>query len=280
MLLVEPPTYGREFSGTASTIASHATEVTNDVAAKTAPRFTRSRHDVDASSTPMATAGNGMHAANILVLNARPMRMPATVSQRIQRGLSNERITAHAAPRRNRSIHGSGRLRRLTATLIGDTANTKPAIVAATTPNRRRTMHHKTATAAVPAKADGRIRLHVETPNSRTDTAVIHSGTGGLSTLMNPPGSNAAKNQLCQLSDIDRAAAFGRDERESIGGKRAAEELYGAAAGGLRGDEFKTARAEIAKRCGDGAVWPTDRPNRIEVNHAGIECVHRLRGQL
>ncbi len=52
-------------------------------------------------------------------------------------------------------MNGSGRLRRLTATEMGVSASTRPAIVAAVTPNQRRTISQSSATLAAPATALG-----------------------------------------------------------------------------------------------------------------------------
>jgi hypothetical protein len=123
------------------------------------------------------------------------------------RSASNERRMAHAAATRNKIRNGSGTLSRFTATLIGLRASTAPAMVAAVAPKRRRTVHHNRATANVPASALGSRTLQLFTPKLRADSAAIHRATGGLSTLMNPPGSKLAKKKLCQLIDMLRVAA-------------------------------------------------------------------------
>ena len=104
-------------------------------------------------------------------------------------------------------MNGSGRLSRLTATLMGLNARIAPETVAAITPKRGRMVHQSSATAAAPAIALGSMRLVDEKPKTRTLNAWIHSATGGLSTEMYPPGSNALKNQLCQFDAMLRAAA-------------------------------------------------------------------------
>jgi hypothetical protein len=142
-----------------------------------------------------------------LVLKARPTNAPAVTSHRPHRGASSDRSTAHAAATRNGTRNGSGRLSRSTATFTGLTARTRPASVAATGPNRRRTVTHSRATAPAPARALGSSRLQLLTPNRRADNPWIHGATGGLSTLMNPPGSKAAKKKLRQLTVMLRAAA-------------------------------------------------------------------------
>ena len=135
-------------------------------------------------STASPIAGTGMYAASIFVLKATPTNNPASSTHRSPCSESSERITAHAAATRNRIMNGSGRLSRLTATLIGLSARMPAETVAAAIPNRGRIVHHRIATAAAPAIALGSIRLVGEKPKIRTLRAWIHVATGGLSTVM------------------------------------------------------------------------------------------------
>ena len=81
-----------------------------------------------------ARAGPGIQASSIFVLKATPTRKPASAVQAHQRRLSSDLSTAPAAPIKARIKNGSGRFNRSTATEIGDSASTSPAIVAAAGP--------------------------------------------------------------------------------------------------------------------------------------------------
>ena len=131
------------------------------------PASTRTRrilagHPLVPSTTARASAGVMISAASIFVLKPRPTKAPARTSQRIGRALSSALRTAHAAATMKRIMNGSGRFSRFTAALIGLSAITSPATVAAATPNRRRTVHQSTPTTAAPATALGRSRLQLE----------------------------------------------------------------------------------------------------------------------
>src|SRR4029079_3313913 len=178
LLFVEPPTYGRLCAGVSVTATIHGSDANTVATANTAPRFTRPSHERGVPRrTASPIAGSGMAAASIFVLNARPTRTPAPTSHRTHRSSSNYRSTAHAAPTRNRTMNGSGRLIRSVATLIGLTASVAAAAVAAATPKRRRTMHHRSATVAVPAMTLGSSRLHDDMPKIRTLRPWIHTAT-------------------------------------------------------------------------------------------------------
>ena len=208
MLFSLPPTHGRLDAGTRPTMTIHGIDVTSATAPNTRLPRIRRRQVGEPMRTATPMAGTTRYAASILVLNARPTNVPARTSQRkARRGELSERWSAHTARSRRSSSHGSGRLSRLTATFTGDSASTRPATVAATSPNWRRTTTQSTATAAAPARADGSSTLQVLTPNTFADSPVTHHGTGGLSTLMNPGGSSATKNQLLQLCVAARVAA-------------------------------------------------------------------------
>ena len=53
----------------------------------------------------------------------------------------------------------------------------------------------------------GRTSAQMWKPNTRSDSACIHSAPGSLSTVTVPAGSNAPKMKSCQLADMLRAAA-------------------------------------------------------------------------
>ncbi len=104
-------------------------------------------------------------------------------------------------------MNGSGRLRRFTATFTGLSASTVPPSVAANVPNRRCSRHHSSATEPAPASAPGSNRPQLFRPSRRTLAASIHSEAGGLSMLMNPPGSSETKKKLCHDEVMPRIAA-------------------------------------------------------------------------
>ena len=66
-----------------------------------------------------------------------------------------------------------------------------PAISAAAGPNERRTVAHRIRAVATPARACGRRMANGLSPRARTESAIAHSETGGLSTVMNPAASMA-----------------------------------------------------------------------------------------
>jgi hypothetical protein len=47
----------------------------------------------------------------------------------------------------------------------------------------------------------------LENPSTRAESPISHNDSGGLSTVMNEPGSSAPKNHAFQLTDPARAAA-------------------------------------------------------------------------
>jgi hypothetical protein len=55
--------------------------------------------------------------------------------------------------------------------------------------------------------ACGSRTLKLEKPSTRADSPISHSDSGGLSTVMNDPGSSAPKNHAFQLSLPAFAAA-------------------------------------------------------------------------
>src|SRR5438132_24630 len=57
------------------------------------------------------------------------------------------------------------------------------------------------------ASAPGRSRLQLEKPKTLVDSVWNHCASGGLSTVMNPPGSKAPKKKLRQEWPMDRTAA-------------------------------------------------------------------------
>ncbi len=55
-------------------------------------------------------------------------------------------------------------------------------------------------TEATPANACGSRMLQLEKPNSRADNAMTQMATGGLSMVMNDPGSSDPKKKAFQLT--------------------------------------------------------------------------------
>src|SRR5207249_8099814 len=117
------------------------------------------------------------------------------------------RITAYAATSTKRLSQLSGRLSRLTATVMGVTASTSAAISPAVFPNTRLTPKYNTTTDAIPAIAPGSRIEKLEKPNAFAKPLAIQRATGGLSTVMKPAGSYDAKKKLCQLCVMLRTAA-------------------------------------------------------------------------
>ena len=101
----------------------------------------------------------------------------------------------------------SGRLSRLTATVIGVTASASPAISPAVFPNTRLTPKYRTTIEAIPAIAPGSRIEKLEKPKAFANPLAIQRETGGLSTVMKPAGSYDAKKKLCQLWVMLRTAA-------------------------------------------------------------------------
>ena len=58
-------------------------------------------------------------------------------------------------------------------------------------PHGRRTVSINSHTAPAPDTTDGRSSDHDENPNTLTVPAWSHTASGGLSTVIQPPGSNA-----------------------------------------------------------------------------------------
>ena len=110
---------------------------------------------VDTAGNLWASAGPGIHAAIILMLNATPTRNPASTTHAHQRRLSTDCSTAAAAPTSARIMNGSGRFSRFTAAAIGESASATAATVAASSPKCFRTIAHNSPTLAAPATALG-----------------------------------------------------------------------------------------------------------------------------
>ena len=98
-------------------------------------------------------------------------------------------------------------LLRSVTTVIGVTASTAAAASPAHRPKVRRTSHHTSATEATPASACGRSSAGPLNPSSLALSACTHRPTGGLSTVTNPPESNAANRNARQFWSMLQPAA-------------------------------------------------------------------------
>ena len=103
-------------------------------------------------------------------------------------------------------MNGSGRLSRLTATLIGLSASTSPATVAAATPNRRRTVAHSTATDAAPAIALGSRRLQLRVAEHAGAERLDPQRDGRLVDGDEPAGVERVEEEVVPLSSRASAA--------------------------------------------------------------------------
>ena len=74
-------------------------------------------------------------------------------------------------------------------------------------PTARRTQPYSNATDAMPSTAWGSRMLHEDIPNIRIDSAIGHSASGGLSTVMALAGSNEPKSMAFHDSEPAKAAA-------------------------------------------------------------------------
>lgn len=107
---------------------------------------------------------------------------------------------ASAAPDTMRNTSSvSGLLSRLMATVIGVSASTSAATVAATWPQIRFTDECRIQIVATPATICGAIICQVPKPRTRQDRPMTMSANGGLSTVRKLPGSSEPKNQAFQL---------------------------------------------------------------------------------
>ncbi len=84
-------------------------------------------------------------------------------------------------------------------TATGVSASTTPATRAAPGPDQRRTVSTSSATVAIPSTACGTSIDQGENPNRFAQSPIHQLSAGGLSTVMNPGASTAAKSQATGL---------------------------------------------------------------------------------
>src|SRR5207248_3262120 len=84
-------------------------------------------------------------------------------------------------------------------TATGVNASASAARWAATSPAHLRTSRWRISTEPTPAAAWGSRMLHELKPKIRADTVCTQKAAGGLSTVMNDPGSIAPKKNAFQL---------------------------------------------------------------------------------
>ena len=152
--------------------------------ARTRPRGATHSH---AATMPGTTSS----AAAILVSNPSPTNAPATISQRTDPSRRRPRSSAQIAAVTQSTSSASGLLWREIATVIGVSANVRPATVPAARPNRERARSYTSPTVATPISACGTRIDHKFKPNARAESACTQSASGGLSTVCSPAESNA-----------------------------------------------------------------------------------------
>ena len=199
-LFVDPPMYGRADAGHSVTAATHQPADNNSAAppANSCKTRARSRGRPAHRYTP-ANTGSTMNACSILVSNASPSSTPHSTSPRV-RPVSIADHSAQADASSNNVSKASGLLYRNMTTATGVTASASAARWAATSPAHLRTSRCRISTDATPATASGSRMLHELKPNTRADNACTQKAAGGLSTVMNDPGSMAPKKNAFQLT--------------------------------------------------------------------------------
>ena len=121
---------------------------------------------------------------------------------------STARRVAYADPTSSSVSSASGLSNRNISTATGVVASTTPASSpAAAEPVVRRTVACSRPTAATPSSAWGTSRLHDDSPKTRTDSAIGHSESGVLSTVIELAASEEPKKNACHDSDPACAAA-------------------------------------------------------------------------
>src|SRR5262245_18659791 len=191
--------YGREPVGHSATNAMYqpADTITAPVAA--ARCAIRLPSDVGAASRYTSpSAGNVRKPCIILVRNANPTAVPASISQPTL-ALSRARTVAYAAATSSSVSNGSGRLNRNISVATGVSANAAPAISPATCPDVRFTAAYSNHTDATPASACGARTVQLENPKTRPNRPESHSEAGGLSTVTTFPASSEPNSHAFQL---------------------------------------------------------------------------------
>jgi hypothetical protein len=147
-----------------------------------------------------------MKATNILVLNPIPISNPNRTNQR-HLPVATARIRDKAAISSVNDNNASGSLPLSMATLAGMTAKTKALILAAVFPKIGLSAKYKTAIAAVPKIACGKVTDHLLAPNTADGIACTQNDTGGLSTMTSPILSKEPKKKLPQLLSMEATVA-------------------------------------------------------------------------
>src|SRR4051812_32553267 len=111
------------------------------------------------------------------------MIAPAPSSHRVDE-FSRARVTQYAAATTSSVIIASGLLNRNISTATGVTASSPPASRPAQCPDHRRTAAYSNHTVATPSSACGTSIDHEVNPNSRPESSIGHSESGGLSTVI------------------------------------------------------------------------------------------------
>jgi hypothetical protein len=143
---------------------------------------------------------------SILVVKARPTSTEAMTSQRVcPPSIAFHR--AAAASTMSMVRMASGLLNRNISAATGVRASAAAARMAATSPAHRRTTRWRVTTATTPARASGARMAHDENPKIRAEISWTQNAAGGLSTVMNEPGSSEPKKNAFQLTVPDFTAA-------------------------------------------------------------------------
>src|SRR4051812_28277927 len=139
-------------------------------------------------------------------MKARPTTAPAPASVRV-RPDSSARTTRYAASTNRKASSASGLFTRPIAIDTGETASAPAASSAGAGPSSRLTVAYSRPTAATVHTASGSSIDNDEKPSRRPESPISQNASGGLSTVMNDPGSIEAKNSAFQVTVADFTAA-------------------------------------------------------------------------
>src|SRR3954462_14160609 len=126
-------------------------------------------------------------------MKARPTTAPAQASVPVRPDWI-ARTTREAESTSSRTSNASGLFTRPIAIDTGEIASAPAASSAGPGPARRFTDACSSPTAATAQIASGSSIENDENPSTRPERPIIQIASGGLSTVMNDPGSSAPKN--------------------------------------------------------------------------------------
>ncbi len=192
--------YGRAEAGISSTTATHQPPATTIARVPYSSWSQRRPQPVGAVNRyTRAKAGSTRNACRVLVRNARPNITPTNTSQRVE-AVSVARTVPYAASVSSSTSSASGLLKRNISAATGVSASAAPATRPPSAENRRRTVAYTAATVPTPISTCGASTLNELRPRSRAESAIGHSESGGLSTVMKFAASEDPKNIAFQLT--------------------------------------------------------------------------------